>query len=364
MAKGGAHGEGVGVGDPRAGDPRTGRGRDVPPPVEGWLGTDAHEERPGGRGEAPGAAVRGYGPEDFPGCVSFHLPASALESYEGRLEFWDGLTETAWKVSEPTTTYHEGPSRRLARVTERLAALRGSPIASFGSSDLVRRDAAGGLRWLMQADEVLYLHPQRVHLGPKIDVDADPLPDIALEVDHSTDVRRRKLGIYQESGFPEIWVLVPWENSRRAPGLAIHVRGETGYAETPESRAFPGWKAEEIHRALTEAVWSAETVRAVERVARAMGAREGTRPEDDPFTRSVTAKAREEGREEARSEILEESVRAVLAGRNIEAALDSPEDRALFGTVPAEVLMAAALACRDEADFRRRVRERITPHTR
>ena len=90
--------------------------------------------------------------------------------------------------------------------------LRGSTIACFGSADLVRRDAEGRKRWLMQADEVLYLHPERVRLqGPAIDVDADPLPDVVLEVDHTTDVRRRKLEIYKESGFPEIWVLVPWE---------------------------------------------------------------------------------------------------------------------------------------------------------
>ena len=337
-------------------------------PAEGWPGTGAHEKRSTRRDEGPEGPARGYGSEDFPGCESFHLPASVLERYEGRLEFWDGLTETAWKVSEPTSIQHEGPSRRLARVTERIAALRGSPIASFGSSDLVRRDAAGRLRWLMQADEVLYLHPERTRLrGPKIDVDADPLPDIALEVDHSTDVRRRKLGIYRESGFPEVWVLVPWESSRRAPGLAIHVRGEEGYTETSESRAFPGWKAEEIHRALTEAAWSAETVRALERVARAMGAREGTRPEDDPFTHKVSAKAREEGRaegyERGQREALVASVRAVLAGRGIEAALDSARDRTLFGALPAEALMAAALACAGEADFRRRLRERIGAHS-
>ena len=47
-----------------------------------------------------------------------------------------------------------------------------------GSADLVRLDAAGRKRWLMQADEVLYLHTDRVRLqGPAIDVDADPLPD-------------------------------------------------------------------------------------------------------------------------------------------------------------------------------------------
>ena len=151
----------------------------------------------------PDSSRQGYGPEDFPGCESFHLPEAALEDYEGRLEFWDGATETAWRVSEPTTTCHEGPSRRLVEIATRVAMLRGSRIASFGASDLVRRDAAGRLRWLMQADEVLYLHPERVRLGPKIDVEASPLPDVVLEVDHSTDVRRQKLGIYQESGFPE-----------------------------------------------------------------------------------------------------------------------------------------------------------------
>ena len=31
-----------------------------------------------------------YRDEDFPGCESFPLPASGLEHYEGRLEFWDG----------------------------------------------------------------------------------------------------------------------------------------------------------------------------------------------------------------------------------------------------------------------------------
>ena len=57
--------------------------------------------------------------------------------------------------------------------------------------------------------------------------------------------------------------------------------------------------------------------------------------------------------------MLEASVRAVLASRGIEAALDSPEDRALFGALPAEALIAAALACTGEADFRRRVHARL-----
>ena len=211
--------------------------------------------------DAPGAervpGPASYRDEDFPGCESFHLPASELDRYEGRLEFWDGVTETAWKVCEPTSVQHEEPSRLLVKMATRFEILRGSWIACFGSADLVRRDVAGRKRWLMQADEVLYLHPDRVRLqGPAIDVDADPLPDVVLEVDHTTDVRRRKLGIYMESGFAEIWVLVPWEASVRSPGLAIHVRRGAGYREEGESRAFPGWEAEEIYRALTEAPMS------------------------------------------------------------------------------------------------------------
>ena len=334
---------------------------------------------------APAPAA--YRDEDFPGCESFHLPASELDHYEYRLEFWDGDTETAWKVCEPTSIQHEEPSRLLVQMTGQFAMLRGSRIACFGSGDLVRRDAAGRKRWLMQADEVLYLHPDRVRLaGPAIDVDRDPLPDVVLEVDHTTDVRRRKLGIYMESGFPEIWVLVPWESSVRRSGLAIHVRHGEEYREAGESRAFPGWRAEEIHRALTEAPMSEAAWRALERTALSMGAREGTTPEDDPLMRSQSARAwtkghvqghreghaqghreghvqghREghvQGHREGQVRGRLEALAQILEARGIAAALDTAEDRELLGALPGDALMAAALACTDAADFRRRVRER------
>ena len=302
------------------------------------------------RGPAP------YRDEDFPGCESFHLPAGALDRYEGRLEFWDGETGTAWRVCEGASIEHEAPSRRLAQMTGQFAMLRGSRIACYGSGNLLRVDTTGRKRWLMQADEVLYLHPDRVRLrGPAIEVDRDPLPDVVLEVDHTTDVRRRKLGIYEESGFPEVWVLVPWESSVRAPGLAIHVRREDGYREEAQSRAFPGWRAEEIHRALTEAPsLSAGARRALERVALSMGAREGTEPEDDPLMRSQSMRARMKGHAEGHLE----AVAQVLEARGLAVTLDTAEDRELVAAVPGDALVAAALACTDAADFRRRVRER------
>ena len=213
--------------------------------------------------------------------------------------------------------------------------------------------------------------------GRVIDVDEDTLPDVVLEVDHTTDVRRWKLKLYMECGFPELWVSVPDETSVRRPGLTIHLREGDGYVASPESRAFPGWRVEEIHRALTEAPLTTRTWRALERVGRAMGAREGTRPDDDPLTRSLTASAREEGRAEGHTEGHAEghaegrasgctagrlaervaAVREVLRARGIEPDVDSGEEPELLAVPPLETVVAAALACTDEADFRRRLRD-------
>ena len=310
-----------------------------------------------------------YRPEDFPGCESFHLSASEIDQYEGRLEFWDAGTETAWKVCEPTSIQHEQPSRRLAQMAGQFAMLRGSRIVCFGSADLARLDAAGRKRWLMQADEVLYLHPDRVRLqGPAIDVDTDPLPDVVLKVDHTTDVRRRTLGIYKGSGFPEIWVLVPWEASVRRPGLTIHVRRGGEYREEAASRAFAGWRAEEIHLALTVDPMPERAWRALERTALAMGEREGTTPQHDPLMASesarVQARGHAQGHREGHAEGHMDAVADILASRGIELTLDMTKYRKLCSAIPGTVVVAAALACTGETDFRRRIREQRDMHGR
>ena len=204
-------------------------------------------------------AARSSAPE-FPGCTPVHLPADELDRSDQRLEYWDGATETAW-ICEPTSPYHERPSGRLTRLTERIAAVRGAPIESYGSMDLRQHD---GPRSIMQADESVYLHPGSARLpGPSaMVIGVDDYPDVVLEVDHTTDVRRGKLALYESWGFPEVWVEVPDETAPsrprgRRPGLTIHLLEAGAYRAAPESRAFPGWTAEEIHEALNEpgAVW-------------------------------------------------------------------------------------------------------------
>ena len=288
-------------------------------------------------------------PPDLPGCESFRMTAREVQRSEERLEFWDARTETAWKVRD-VYIQHEQPTHRLTWLASRLSSVRGSPVECFGSVSLVRREATGRRRWVMQADQIVYLHARRSRpSGPVVHVGEDDLPDVVLEVDHTTDVRRWKLKMYQECGFPEIWVSVPWEGSLRSPGLTIHVRDGVEYRESPESLAFPGWRSKEIHRALTEEPISGAAWRALERVGRTMGAREGTSPEDDPLTRSLSAKARAEGHAEA--------VLATLRARGFHPGADFAADPELFAGLGLETLMTAALACTDEADFRRRIDE-------
>ena len=93
---------------------------------------------------------------DFPGCRAVRIASEDIEDHEGRLEYWEARTATAMVVCEPTTVYHERPGHRLAGLAERIAVSRGSPIAAFGTADLVRFDTRGKPRVLMQADQILY----------------------------------------------------------------------------------------------------------------------------------------------------------------------------------------------------------------
>ena len=254
------------------------------------------------------------GPE-FPGCTPVHLPRDDIETYEGRLEFWDARTEIAW-VCEPTSPYHEQPSHTLASLVGLIASVRGVPIKCYGTMDLLVRDAHGAQRWIMQADQSVYLHPLRARLPglSAMVVGENDFPDVVLEVDHSTDVRRGKLGLYESWGFPEVWVEVP---DRRAPsrvrsrmaGLTIHVLEGGAFRVSGESRAFPGWTAEEIHEALNETTPSARTYATIERVGMALGAREGTGPEDHPLLRSQRHRSRSEGIREGRAEGIREGLK-------------------------------------------------------
>ena len=291
------------------------------------------------------------------GCRSVPLKREDLDTHDERFEYWDGDAETAWVLRDPTGFAHEHPSQRLAGLAQIIAGLRGSPIECGGTMDLERRDEHGE-RWrILRADQSVYLHPGRSRLpGPAgMVVGEHDYPDVVLEVDHTTDVRRGKLRLYEEWGFPEVWAEVPegYSASRpagRRPGLTIHLLEGGAYRESPESRAFPGWRAADIHTAMNEAVMSAATGRVIRRVARTLGGREGAGPDDTSWLRAQ----RQEARAEGRTRIMEALARRLLGARG--ASGTGPRlDAADLQGVADEDVVDALLRSEDEAAFRARL---------
>ena len=167
---------------------------------------------------APRPAEHAAPPLEFPGCRPVRISRAEIADYERRIEYWDAATEVAM-VCEPVSVYHEQPGQLLAGLLNTIAHLRGSPIATFGAADLLLRDADGTWRRILEADQTVYLHPRTTRPeGARIEVGSDTLPDVVLEVDNTTDVRRGKLVLYESWGFPEVWVEVPDESSPSRPG--------------------------------------------------------------------------------------------------------------------------------------------------
>ena len=292
--------------------------------------------------------------------------AQAQERYDGHLELWDRATQTALEVRD-TSPRHEGPVALLAALAERIAQVRGKPIRCFGTMTLCLLGEDGGVERTMEADQTLYLHPQRANpvSWSRMVVGENHYPDVVLEVDNTTDVRRHKLKLYEAWGFPELWVEVPNTSSRpaRTHGLTIYRLHDGVLREAPISRAFPGWAANEIHRAFNEARLSDRTSAILARVGAAMGAREGTGPDDDPLLRSQrqagVAAGVAAGRREARAAELERRaamVRAIMAERQLQVTANFPLEAPGFAEANVEDVAAAAMRCTNEADFVARLR--------
>lgn len=290
---------------------------------------------------------------ELPGCRPITIRRDDIAGYEGRFELWDAATETAWVMRDPTGFAHEGPSQRLAGLAQLIAAARGAPIECCGTMDLILRDERGERRRIMQADQAVYLHPGRARRphAEGMEVGAHDHPDVVLEVDNTTDVRRGKLGLYEEWGFPEVWVEVPdrYTPGRRAgrkPGLVIHLLRGGGYRTAPESRAFAGWTAEEIHTAMNEPELSAASSDALTRVGRVLGGRGGTRPDHMPWLRAQ--------RREARAETMTGVADGILASRGM-PGLALPLDAEELAGATNEEIVDALLRCTDEPDLRARL---------
>lgn len=323
----------------------------------------------------PHRRSRRWAVPEFPGCERLRIGREAIEDYEERLEFWDADTETAWRVCD-VSPWHELPSQRLSGLVRTITVVRGLPIVCFGAGSLELQDERGERQRILQADQTIYLYPRSPRMlkddERSIVVGRNDLPDVVVEVDHSTDVRRGKLWLYEEWGFPEVWVEVPERRAASRPagrqaGLTIHLLEDGEYRTADESRAFPGWTAAEIHAAMNELEPSADTEEALVRVGLALGERDGTSPGDSPWLRrqrrESRARGRSQGRAEGRAELLDAILPRLLASRELSRAGLLREAlqwvrAARNAGMTEEKVIDAVLQCKDEADLRTRLQQR------
>ena len=132
------------------------------------------------------------------------------------------------------------------------------------------------------------------------------------------------------------------------------------------SGAFPGWTAAEIHAALNETIPSERTSAVLRRVGAALGARDGTGPDDDLMLGWHRRQGRAEGVAQGRAEGIAqggaaarlEMVRAMLRARGVALSDESLARLAEMNLTTDDAVVRAALACRDEADLLARLGRR------
>ena len=124
---------------------------------------------------------------------------------------------------------HDRYKHRFSRLITDLTSVLKIPIDGCGSTTLRRGDVSKGL----EPDEAFYIQNEpRVRGKLEMDLDVDPPPDLAIEIDITSSSVDRE-GIYAAIGVPEIW---------RYDGESLRIfrlRQDGIYEQTDTSPGFP-----------------------------------------------------------------------------------------------------------------------------
>ena len=157
--------------------------------------------------------------------------------WEGYIAYSEGLGERHIRVTYDRgemeimtlSPRHENRKKLLARLIEAMTEELELDIYSSGSMTCHRKDLLRGL----EPDECYWIAHEPVVRGrDDIDLEKDPPPDLALEIEISRSALDR-MSIYAALGVPELW---RWDGKK----LTLHVRTTRGtYRKSDSSKAFP-----------------------------------------------------------------------------------------------------------------------------
>jgi Uma2 family endonuclease len=168
----------------------------------------------------------------------------AWETYEALLDDLDGqhlrLTYDNGRLAIVSPLpKHDKLKKLVGRMIEQLSLEHAIPVSSFGSTTWKRRKLRKGL----EADECYYVQSEPMVRGREdLDLNKDPPPDLAVEVDvthHPVD----RMKVYAGLGVPEVWVC-------RVDRIRCMCLVKGRYRESENSLAFPFLKPADLERFL------------------------------------------------------------------------------------------------------------------
>jgi len=139
-----------------------------------------------------------------------------------RIAYDRGVLELRMPLEE-----HEEPKGLLESFVEAIADELEIEVRKLGSLTLEREDLARAV----EPDSCFYIQNEAAVRGRKINLPADPPPDLVIESDY-TNSSVNKHSIYAALGVPELW---RYTNQR----LLVYARVDGGYEQCDSSLAFP-----------------------------------------------------------------------------------------------------------------------------
>lgn len=135
---------------------------------------------------------------------------------------------------------HEQAAQLLGLFLPRLAEELGVPYEPLGMTTWRRPDAEKGL----EPDQCYYIRNEAVvRVKAALDLDVDPPPDLAIEVDITSSSLNR-MGIYAGLRVPEVWRY----DGATLTMLQLQLDGE--YVPSESSTSFPGLRPADVEHFL------------------------------------------------------------------------------------------------------------------
>ncbi len=133
---------------------------------------------------------------------------------------------------------HERPHRIIAYIITAILEAQGRDWEDFGSTTFKKLKQAG-----IEPDTCFYIeNAQRVRSLPRIDLETDPPPDLAIESDVTS---KTTLDAYEVIKVPEVWIFA---NGK----LTIYILSANGYIKSSLSQTFPNLDITQIIPQLVE----------------------------------------------------------------------------------------------------------------